>query len=132
MSQPPAIAGGACSPVKARQLNFMPTRRDFLKTAVVTGLSVPLARSSFLLPWPAPAASIAAPLLQPFAGETLITILHTNDPHSQIDPLPANDKSYPNKGGVSRVAPHRPYLDSSYRWQAADQSASEYRLCAGL
>ena len=48
--------------------------------------------------------SIAAPLLQPAAGETLITILHTNDTHSQIDPLPSNDRSYPDKGGVARRA----------------------------
>ena len=37
-------------------------------------------------------------------GETLITILHTNDTHSQIDPLPANDRQYPDKGGVARRA----------------------------
>ena len=37
------------------------------------------------------------------AGETLITILHTNDTHSQIDPLPANDKNV-GKGGVARRA----------------------------
>ncbi len=37
-------------------------------------------------------------------GEKLITILHTNDTHSQIDPLPANDRQYPDKGGVARRA----------------------------
>jgi 5'-nucleotidase len=37
-------------------------------------------------------------------GATVITILHTNDTHSQIDPLPDNDKTYPNKGGVARRA----------------------------
>ena len=37
------------------------------------------------------------------AGETLITILHTNDQHSQIDPLPANDRNA-GKGGVARRA----------------------------
>jgi 5'-nucleotidase len=47
---------------------------------------------------------IAAPLLEPKPGETLITVLHTNDTHSQIDPLPANDKNFPNKGGVARRA----------------------------
>jgi 5'-nucleotidase len=36
--------------------------------------------------------------------ETLITILHTNDTHSQIDPLPSNDRAYPDKGGVARRA----------------------------
>ena len=33
-----------------------------------------------------------------------ITILHTNDVHSHIDPFPANDPKYPNKGGVARRA----------------------------
>ena len=33
-----------------------------------------------------------------------ITILHTNDVHSHIDPLPANDPFNPNKGGVARRA----------------------------
>ena len=37
-------------------------------------------------------------------ADTLITILHTNDTHSQIDPLPANDRTYPGKGGVARRA----------------------------
>jgi 5'-nucleotidase len=36
-------------------------------------------------------------------GRTLITILHTNDTHSQIDPLPDNDR-YAGKGGVARRA----------------------------
>ena len=33
-----------------------------------------------------------------------ITILHTNDVHSHIDPFPANDPKNPNKGGVARRA----------------------------
>ncbi|MGH9956233.1 MAG: bifunctional metallophosphatase/5'-nucleotidase, partial [Pyrinomonadaceae bacterium] len=37
-------------------------------------------------------------------GDTLITILHSNDTHSQIDPLPANDKLFAGKGGVARRA----------------------------
>lgn len=37
-------------------------------------------------------------------ADTLITILHTNDVHSQIDPIPANDRTYPGKGGVARRA----------------------------
>lgn len=37
------------------------------------------------------------------ADETVITILHTNDTHSQIDPLPANDRNA-GKGGVARRA----------------------------
>lgn len=31
-----------------------------------------------------------------------LTILHTNDVHSHIDPFPANDSNFPNLGGVSR------------------------------
>ena len=40
------------------------------------------------------------------ANSTLkqITILHTNDTHSHIDPLPANDPLRPNKGGAARRA----------------------------
>lgn len=47
--------------------------------------------------------------LQGFSAETKrnakhITILHTNDTHSHIDPLPADDPYNPNKGGVARRA----------------------------
>ncbi len=31
-----------------------------------------------------------------------ITILHTNDVHSHIEPFPADDAKYPNLGGISR------------------------------
>src|SRR5215210_7672502 len=41
--------------------------------------------------------------LEAGASDTVITILHTNDTHSQIDPLPANDKNA-GKGGVARRA----------------------------
>ncbi len=33
-----------------------------------------------------------------------ITILHTNDTHSHIDPMPENDSRNPNQGGVARRA----------------------------
>jgi 5'-nucleotidase len=82
----------------------MTTRRDFLRTAAVAGFSLPLARSSSLFRWRDPSMSIAAPLLEPLAGETLITVLHTNDTHSQIDPILSNDKTYGGKGGVARRA----------------------------
>jgi 5'-nucleotidase len=49
-------------------------------------------------------SALSAPLLEVGPGEKLITILHTNDTHSQIDPLPANDGQYPDKGGVARRA----------------------------
>src|SRR3989454_9761766 len=79
------------------------TRRDFLKTAVVGGLSVPLIGRTSLFRWHDAALSISAPLLRPALGETLITILHTNDTHSQIDPIFENE-TYPGQGGVARRA----------------------------
>jgi len=82
----------------------MITRRSFLRAAAIAGLSAPLARPLSSLVSSEARASVAAPLLQPISGETLITILHTNDTHSQIDPLPENDKTYPGKGGVARRA----------------------------
>jgi 5'-nucleotidase len=82
----------------------MTTRRDFLRNSICAGLSAPLARQVSTLSLLGTRASIAAPLLQPLSGETLITILHTNDTHSQIDPLPSNDPNYPGKGGVARRA----------------------------
>jgi len=44
--------------------------------------------------------------LQSFNSKTVkhITILHTNDTHSHIDPFPSNHSKYPNKGGVPRRA----------------------------
>ncbi|MAU26228.1 MAG: metallophosphatase [Muricauda sp.] len=37
-------------------------------------------------------------------GQKHITVLHTNDVHSHIDPFPTNHSRYPNLGGVSRRA----------------------------
>lgn len=74
----------------------MITRRTFLKASLAGGATVAFPRSAL--------QSFSAPLLEATAGETLITILHTNDTHSQIDPLPTNDKVYPDKGGVARRA----------------------------
>lgn len=34
----------------------------------------------------------------------VLTILHTNDVHSQIDPMPATHSKYPNQGGFARRA----------------------------
>lgn len=44
--------------------------------------------------------------LQSFAAKNTkhITILHTNDVHSHIDPFPITDSRYPNMGGVARRA----------------------------
>ena len=80
----------------------MITRRGFLKASLAGGLMAASPRSALHLLSTTPA--INAPLLTAAAGETLITILHTNDTHSQIDPLPANDRLYPDKGGVARRA----------------------------
>ena len=79
----------------------MITRRGFLQ-ASLAGSAVVISPRSFLSTpmW----SAIGAPLLDVLPGEKLITLLHTNDTHSQIDPLPANDRLYPDKGGVARRA----------------------------
>src|SRR5215212_11116249 len=66
----------------------MINRRTFLATSAVFGATL---------------AGFPRELLNASAAETVITILHTNDTHSQIDPLPENDK-YAGKGGVARRA----------------------------
>lgn len=82
----------------------MITRRQFLQTSIAGGAALALPQSRAQL-FSAPAwSAISAPLLDVSAAETLITILHTNDTHSQIDPLPDNDKQYGGKGGVARRA----------------------------
>ena len=56
------------------------------------------------------AASISLPLINSYLADNFlgdnqvkkITILHTNDVHSHIDPFPANHKKYPNLGGAAR------------------------------
>ncbi|TRX63191.1 metallophosphoesterase [Carboxylicivirga sp. M1479] len=63
-------------------------RRQFIKTAAVatTALSV-------------------APLLASCEQAPVnLTILHTNDVHSHIDPFPANDSKWPLQGGFARRA----------------------------
>src|SRR5256885_13151879 len=81
----------------------MITRRKFLSATLAGGAALALSRNAFSLLAPARNASMlnAQPLLGPLAGETLITILHTNDVHSRIEPLPANDRDAGN-GGVAR------------------------------
>lgn len=65
-------------------------RRDFIQKT---------AASSALLALP------SLPLMGFSSNEIKqITILHTNDVHSHIDPFPANDPKSPNMGGVSRRA----------------------------
>lgn len=82
----------------------MITRRGFLKASLAGG-AVAMSPGFALRLMSTPRwSAISAPLLDIAAGEKLITILHTNDTHSQIDPLPANDRQYPDKGGVARRA----------------------------
>ncbi len=80
----------------------MIARRKFLATSAAFGTAL-LVRPTEILT-NATTHSLAMPLLEPRRGEKLITILHTNDTHSQIDPLPANDKLFRGKGGVARRA----------------------------
>src|SRR6266699_1588396 len=82
----------------------MITRRRFLKASLAGGLVATSPRSMLQLVSTPMWSAIGAPLLEIKPGETLITVLHTNDTHSQIDPLPANDRAYPGKGGVARRA----------------------------
>src|SRR4051794_1775141 len=82
----------------------MTTRRHFLRSSLVgaAGFAMPGYAANLLSPkmW----SAIAEPLLEVSAGETLITILHTNDTHSQIDPVADSDKQNGGKGGVARRA----------------------------
>lgn len=66
-------------------------RRAFVRNAfIVTGGTL-LAPTSF-----------SREVLKPKSKSNKITILHTNDTHSNIDPFPENHAKYPGKGGVSR------------------------------
>lgn len=53
-----------------------------------------------------------------------LTILHTNDVHSHIDPFPADDPRNPNKGGVSRRAAlirlFEKKIQMCFYWSAGD------------
>ena len=82
----------------------MTTRRDFLGASIAAGLSLSFPKSLRSLDTSTRRAAIWEPLLDPQKGETLITVLHTNDTHSQIDPILDNDKDYGGKGGVARRA----------------------------
>ena len=82
----------------------MITRRKFLQATIAGGAALALPQSHASLFSSSAWRAISAPLLEVSAGDTLITILHTNDTHSQIDPLPDYDKQYGGKGGVARRA----------------------------
>src|SRR5687767_1917172 len=81
----------------------MISRRKFLNASLVGGAALSLPGSSRFFPVDSVEAFLA-PLLEPAAGETLITILHTNDTHSQIDPIGESDRQFAGKGGVARRA----------------------------
>lgn len=71
----------------------MPNRRTFIKQSLLGSAS--LIGASFINPLLANALK---------KQHTKITILHTNDVHSHIDPFPANDPKYPGLGGAARRA----------------------------
>ncbi|MGB4542827.1 MAG: metallophosphatase [Bacteroidales bacterium] len=70
-------------------------RRDFLKSVLGIGAGLLL---------PKIAKPNTANNLHEELGLKKITILHTNDTHSQIEPLPKNHYRYPGQGGYSRRA----------------------------
>ncbi|NBC57905.1 MAG: bifunctional metallophosphatase/5'-nucleotidase [Bacteroidetes bacterium] len=47
-------------------------------------------------------SSVVNPMIWEKSYDKHITILHTNDVHSHIDPFPQNHRKFPNRGGVSR------------------------------
>lgn len=65
-------------------------RRDFIKNIIAGGALIGLGSVPF----------------KSFAGKEYVklTILHTNDTHSHIDPFPANDPKYPGMGGFAKRA----------------------------
>jgi 5'-nucleotidase len=69
------------------------SRRKFIKQTLVSGLGF---ASLNLIPF----SSFAFKKKK----HTKITILHTNDVHSHIDPFPDNDPKYPGLGGAARRA----------------------------
>lgn len=64
-------------------------RRDFIRNSVLISGGVLVAPSLFA----------QGSELNP---KNRLTILHTNDTHSNIDPFPENHSRYPGKGGVAR------------------------------
>ena len=65
-------------------------RRDFIKTTILAGGALNL-----------PSISFASQILK---SDKKITILHTNDQHSRIDPFPPTYAHSSNKGGFARRA----------------------------
>lgn len=69
----------------------MKNRRDFLKQSIYGGVGI-IGLSSF------------SPLSLMAKDQLRLSILHTNDLHSHIDPFPLNDARYGGKGGLARIA----------------------------
>jgi len=69
------------------------SRRKFIKQTLLSGIGL---ASLNLIPF----SSYAAKKKK----HTKITILHTNDVHSHIEPFPDNDPKYPGLGGAARRA----------------------------
>ena len=65
-------------------------RRTFVKRSAFGALSVPLISTNTLLSLPPKSIKL--------------TILHTNDMHSHIDPFSINDSKYPGMGGMRKMA----------------------------
>lgn len=84
----------------------MTTRRSFLYGSAAFGAALfgPISLRGIVPSRLRDGVSLTAPLLEPLAGEALITILNTNDTHSQIDPFPADDRQFPGQAGVARRA----------------------------
>jgi 5'-nucleotidase len=67
----------------------MQNRREFLKTSLAGAVL----------------SAVASPLsLQAAEVKTPLTILHTNDVHSHIEPFADDDKKYPGLGGAAHRA----------------------------
>lgn len=73
------------------------SRRDFLRSAaaVGAGLGTGAIPSIFARTFDSKATA---------ESDFVLTVLHTNDTHSQIEPIPGNDPQFPKMGGVARRA----------------------------
>lgn len=68
-------------------------RRNFIKSAGLTAAGISLAPNI-----------LAQDKKVKGGGLKKLTILHTNDMHSRVEPFPANHPQYPNMGGMARRA----------------------------
>ncbi|GAB4257739.1 MAG: metallophosphatase [Vicingaceae bacterium] len=74
------------------ELNYNKSRRSFVKQIAVSGAGLTLLSACPTI------------LFGKSKQYEKITILHTNDVHSHIEPFPDNDPKYPGLGGVARRA----------------------------